>query len=163
MDIITLQADYTNPQHANDLVYLLDHYARDPMGGNEPLSDHARTHLVGTLAKLPYAFSVLCYVDGKPAGLVNCMEGFSTFACQPLVNIHDAVVLDAFRGMGISQHLLEKVESIARSKGCCKLTLEVLEGNQTARHAYLKFGFDGYQLDPQFGKALFWQKKLVAA
>ena len=26
--------------------------------------------------------------------------------------------------------------------------------------AYRKLGFSGYQLDPQLGKALFWEKKL---
>ena len=42
-----------------------------------------------------------------------------------------------------------------------KLTLEVLEGNSVAQSAYRAFGFEGYELDPQMGKALFWQKKLV--
>ena len=28
-----LIADYTNPQHCQDLIHLLDEYARDPMGG----------------------------------------------------------------------------------------------------------------------------------
>jgi hypothetical protein len=29
-----------------------------------------------------------------------------------------------------------------------------------AKNAYLKFGFAGYALDPQMGKALFWEKPL---
>ena len=33
-----LQADFHNPGHAEALLTLLDHYARDPMGGGEPLS-----------------------------------------------------------------------------------------------------------------------------
>ncbi len=56
--------------------------------------------------------------------------------------------------------MLEKVEEIAISKGCCKLTLEVLEGNQIARSSYNKFGFTDYKLDPKMGQALFWQKIL---
>ena len=28
-------ADYANPRHARDIVALLDHYARDPMGGGK--------------------------------------------------------------------------------------------------------------------------------
>jgi len=51
-------------------------------------------------------------------------------------------------------------EKIARESGCCKITLEVLEGNHVARAAYSAFGFKGYELDPKMGKALFLEKKL---
>ena len=56
--------------------------------------------------------------------------------------------------------MLEKVEQIAIERGCCKLTLEVLEGNQAAQNSYQKFGFSAYELDPEMGRALFWDKKL---
>ncbi|MEX5689713.1 GNAT family N-acetyltransferase, partial [Pseudomonas silesiensis] len=52
------------------------------------------------------------------------------------------------------------VEEIARQRGCCKLTLEVLEGNEVAQGAYRKLGFDNYQLSPETGRAMFWQKAL---
>lgn len=81
-------------------------------------------------------------------GLVNCFEGFSTFAAEPLVNVHDVSVVDTFRGLGLSHKMLEKVEDIARERGCCKITLEVLEGNPVAQGAYRKFGFSDGQLDP---------------
>ena len=35
---------------------------------------------------------------GVAVGLVNCIEGFSTFACRPLVNVHDVVVRESHRG-----------------------------------------------------------------
>ncbi len=84
----------------------------------------------------------------------------STFKCKPLINIHDVVVLNEFRRLGISQRMLSKVEEIAKEKGCCKMTLEVLEGNKAAQNSYLKYGFEGYELDPAHGKALFWKKSL---
>lgn len=158
MNIEVLTADYDNTKHAADLVYLLNSYAMDPMGGEAALPQAVQQSLVPELAKIPNAFSVLCYVDDKPAGLVNCFTGFSTFKCKPLVNIHDVTVFKDFRGLGLSQRMLEKVEQIARERGCCKLTLEVLEGNEIARNAYLKLGFDSYELDPAMGRALFWQK-----
>ena len=68
------------------------------------------------------------------------------------------MVVNDFRGLGISQLMLAKVEELGKEKGCCKLTLEVLQGNEVACHAYIKFGFDAYELDPKMGKALFWQK-----
>ena len=56
--------------------------------------------------------------------------------------------------------ILAKVEEVARERKCCKLTLEVLEGNKIAQNAYRSFGFEGYELDPKIGKAMFWQKIL---
>ncbi len=160
MNIDIVLADYGNAGQAADIVPLLNAYALDPMGGGRPLSDRVRRSLVSELAQIPGAFSVLAYADGHPAGLVNCFQGFSTFKCQPLLNIHDVVVSGNYRGLGISRLMLQKVEDVARERGCCKLTLEVLEGNETARRAYLKFGFAAYELDPVLGQALFWEKNL---
>ena len=151
-------ADYRNERHARDIAYLLNYYATDPMGGGQALDEYVLDNLAGELSKIPHAFSVLCYVDDQPAGLANCFEGFSTFKCKPLVNIHDVVVVKEYRGLGVSLKMLAKIEEIAKQKNCCKLTLEVLDGNIPAREAYIKFGFTGYELDPTHGKAMFWQK-----
>ena len=64
------------------------------------------------------------------------MEGFSTFACKPLLNIHDFAVLRPYRGQGIGKLMLGRVKQLAKNLGCCKITLEVLEGNTVARHLY---------------------------
>ena len=160
MNIEIKVADYSDAQQGRDIVYLLDAYARDPMGGAKPLDESVKSNLAKELSTLPHAFSILCYVDGKPAGLVNCFVSFSTFKCKPLINVHDVVVIDDYRGLGLSQRMLSKVEQIARDKGCCKITLEVLEGNDIAKRAYTKFGFTGYELDPDVGRALFWQKAI---
>jgi len=156
-------ADYGNADHARALVYLLDEYAKDPMGGACGLSDFARTNLVGSLAARPQAFSVLAFKGedtAMPVGLINCLEGFSTFACKPLVNVHDVVVLRAYRGQHIAEQMLALVESLARERGACKLTLEVLAGNAGAIKLYDRVGFSNYQLDPAMGQAQFLQKWL---
>ncbi len=160
MVIEIIKADYTNKEHAKDILMLLDEYASDPMGGGEPLAEASKNNLVQELARLDNAFSIIAYVDSKPAGLVNCLPSFSTFLCKPIVNIHDFMVAKEYRGMGLSQKMLAKVEEIARDRGCCKLTLEVLSNNEAARGAYGKYGFSSYTLDPGAGVALFWQKSL---
>lgn len=162
MNINIVLVNYLDKDQAFDMACLLNCYASDPMGGGADLDAGVLHNLAHELSRLPYAFSVLCYVDNKPAGLVNCFEAFSTFECKPLVNIHDVIVDSAYRGLNISQKMLHKVEEIAREKGCCKLTLEVLEKNKIAQNAYAKFGFAAYELDPEVGKALLWQKKLYA-
>jgi ribosomal protein S18 acetylase RimI-like enzyme len=153
-------ADYANPQHAGDLIMLLEHYALDPMGGNQPLTKTVKQNLSGELAKIPNATSVLCYVNNKAVGLINCFQGFSTFKCKPLINIHDVIVHSAFRGQGLSIQMLNKVEQIAIHRGCCKLTLEVLTDNKPAKHAYSNFGFSPYELGTKNGHALFFEKTL---
>lgn len=160
------RADYANPLHADALVSLLDAYARDPMGGGEPLTEFARANLVPALAARPQAFSVLAFgemegIGGEiPVGLVNCMEGFSTFACRPLVNVHDVAVLPQYRGQRVAEKMLAMVEKIACERGACKLTLEVLQGNAGAIKLYRRVGFASYQLDPAMGQAQFLQKWL---
>ena len=157
------RADYANPRHAQVLVELLDAYAQDPMGGGEPLSDFAKQNLVACLAVRPQAFSVLAFeaADEKiPLGLVNCIEGFSTFACKPLVNVHDVVVLPAYRGQRVAERMFTLVHAIAQERGACKLTLEVLSGNLGALRLYTRLGFAQYQLDPAAGSAQFLQKWL---
>lgn len=160
MTIEVVLADYHDAAQAAALVELLDGYARDPAGGGTPLSAQVRADLPAALAARPQAFSVLAYDDGQPVGLINCVEGFSTFACRPLVNVHDVVVAPSHRGQRLAQRMLEKVEQEARARGACKLTLEVLSGNVSARKAYEREGFADYQLDPAFGSAMFMQKKL---
>jgi ribosomal protein S18 acetylase RimI-like enzyme len=158
--IAIVRARYDDPAHAAALVDLLDHYARDPAGGGAPLSDFARGNLVASLAARPFVFSVLAFDGATPVGLVNAIEGFSTFACKPLVNVHDVVVASSHRGRGIAARLFAEVEAIARERSACKLTLEVLSGNGAARALYEKLGFDDYQLDPAMGQAQFIQKWL---
>jgi GNAT superfamily N-acetyltransferase len=158
-----VKADLNVPAYADAVVRLMNEYALDPMGGGEGLSDYAKANLAAELTKRKTAHVVLALVDAEPAGLLVCFEGFSTFACKPLLNIHDVIVALPHRGKGLSKLLLQKAEDIAIGLGCCKITLEVLEGNHTAQAAYRSFGFNGYELNPQMGKALFWEKKLGVA
>ena len=154
------RADYQSASDGAALVMLLDAYASDPAGGGEPLSDFAKTNLVCELAARPQVYSVLAFDGETPVGLVNCMEGFSTFACRPLVNVHDVAVLASHRGRGIAEQMLKEAERIAIERGAVKLTLEVLSDNAPAMGLYQRIGFASYQLDPAMGSAQFLQKWL---
>ena len=160
LPLTVLQADYANAGHGRAVVDLLDAYARDPAGGGHALETFTRDNLIASLAARPQAFSVLAFDGEVPVGLVNCLEGFSTFACRPLVNIHDLAVLPSHRGRRVAEQMLQLVERIARERKACKLTLEVLSGNHSANRLYTRVGFDAYQLDPAMGQARFLQKWL---
>mgnify|MGYP001208418098 FL=1 len=160
MSLVIRQADYENPADGAAIVALLDAYARDPMGGGEPLKAATKDTLVSELAKRPFALSILAFSDDEPVGLINAFEAFSTFKAAPILNLHDIAVLPHHRSKGIARKMMQKAEDIARERGCCKLTLEVLSGNATAITAYRNFGFDNYQLDPEAGTAQFMEKPL---
>jgi len=153
-------ANYSKPSDAQAILGLLDHYARDPMGGGKPLSKFVLQNLIESLSSTTGAFSVLAYQDNVAVGLVNCFQSFSTFKCLPIINIHDVIVRKNYRGHKLAAKMLELVEQTAKERGSCKLTLEVLEGNTAAKRVYQSFGFNAYQLDPEQGNALFWEKSV---
>jgi ribosomal protein S18 acetylase RimI-like enzyme len=163
MSTLTIvQADYGLPAHAEAVVMLLNAYALDIAGGGEALSAFTMANLVRELAARPQVYSILAFDSTAPVGLVNCIEGFSTFACKPLVNVHDVAVLASHRGRGVAAQMLALAEAIARQRGAVKMTLEVLTGNKSALTLYQRLGFAGYQLDPSMGTATFMQKLLPA-
>ena len=160
MSLEVRRVDYQNPAHAHALVLLLDAYARDPMGGGEALGSDVKARLCADLAVRPDAASFIAWRGDAAVGLVNCIEGYSTFKARPLMNIHDIAVLSEHRGQGVGRALLGAAQQHAIDRGCCKLTLEVLTGNARALKSYLGFGFEPYALDPAAGQASFMQKWL---
>ena len=154
------RVDYLNAIDAMALVFLLDAYAQDPMGGGEALHPEASSRLCADMSRIAGAASFIAWLDGQPIGLINCFEGYSTFKAKPLLNVHDIAVLSGHRGQGVGQALLKAAETHALARGCCKLTLEVLSGNAPAMASYKRFGFEQYELDPAAGQAQFMQKWL---
>lgn len=154
------RADYRVPADRDAVVRLLDAYARDPMGGGAPLAADVRARLCDDLARLPTAATFIAWRGDEAVGLINTFEGYSTFKARPLLNVHDLAVLPTHRGRGIGQALLTACEAHARQRGCCKITLEVLSGNDRALRSYQHFGFAPYVLDPAEGEAQLMQKWL---
>ncbi|UCV15497.1 GNAT family N-acetyltransferase [Quatrionicoccus australiensis] len=161
MSLTVLPLDLSDLAQAEIWLQLLDHYAQDPMGGGDGLSDYAKLNLVATMREVPGFHGALAWLDGKAVGLIDCFAGFSTFAARPLLNVHDVVVHRDVRGRGVGQALLAWAEARARELGCCKLTLEVLSNNTRAMRSYEQAGFAPYVLDPAAGHALFLQKYLA--
>ena len=155
-----VEADLSRLDHQRDVVALTDAYARDPMGNDAPLSPEVLACLVSGLRGHPTTLIFLAYSGGAAVGIATCFLGFSTFRGRPLVNVHDLAVLPGHRGGGIGRRLLETVERKARALGCCKVTLEVLEGNASARHLYARAGFSQAKYVETSGGALFYTKPL---
>ncbi len=154
-DVVT--ADLDNPEHASAVLTVLNAYASDPMGGGEPLSAYTQKNLIASLKKRSNIYTILAFDKQEPIGLALCFEGFSTFACKPLLNIHDFAVVPAYRGRGVGKQLLGRVKQLARNLGCCKITLEVLQANAPGKGLYTSQGFEPYTLGAQNGPAVLMQ------
>lgn len=139
-----LEADFADPLHRSGILGIIDSYARDPVGGGEPLTEGVRETLVGALQAHPTTRIFLAFSGDRPVGAAICFVGFSTFAARPLLNVHDLAVLPDWRGRGVGRALLSAAEEHAREEGCCKLTLEVQDDNLPARGLYESFGFEDF-------------------
>ena len=136
-----IEADLANPVHQRDVVAMTAAYALDAMGNGAPLSADVLQRLIPALREHPTTIIFLAYHNHQAVGIATCFLAFSTFAARPLINIHDLAVLPEHRGGGIGRALLEAVEAKARTLGCAKLTLEVVENNTVARRVYQAAGF----------------------
>jgi ribosomal protein S18 acetylase RimI-like enzyme len=147
--------DFKNPQHRDELAILLNHYMEDPMGDHPPLNKQQQSDLADALDAHPTAEVLFAVLDDKYVGMTTTFVNLSTFYIQPYLYIHDVVVLKEFRGQGIGKAMIEKLISISKERGYCKLTLEVREDNPGALHVYSELGFK--ECDP---KMYFWTLKL---
>ena len=142
MSLRVREADFGDERDAKGIIAVLDSYASAPVGGGQPLSPDVRGRLIPMLREHPTSLVLLAFVDEEPVGIAVCFFGLSSFRAQPLLNIHDLAVLPQYHGRGVGQALLTAIEDRARRKGCCKLTLEVLDDNTRARELYRRFGFE---------------------
>jgi ribosomal protein S18 acetylase RimI-like enzyme len=154
------QADLTRASDSAAIVTVLDSYARDVMGGGEPLSPDVRARLPQALRDHPTTVAFLASDDVEPVGVAVCFVGFSTFHARPLLNIHDLAVVPDRRGQGIGRALLQAAEAEARRRGCCKLTLEVRDDNARARRLYDGFGFTDFVVAQTTAPTRFLAKSL---
>jgi ribosomal protein S18 acetylase RimI-like enzyme len=160
-EVAIVEADVARSDHARDIVAMIDTYAADVMGGGERLAAGVRERLAEGLRRHPTTLAWLAYRGSEPVGVAVAFVGFSTFAALPLVNVHDLAVVPSVRGLGIGRRLLEAVEAKAADLGCCKVTLEVLEGNASARALYERLGFRQVRYADGAGGALFYAKPLA--
>lgn len=154
------RADLANAVDAQAVLDLLDRYARDPFGAGAPLVDDAKERLLPGLRAHPTTLPIVAWRDGAPVGIALCFIGFSSFAANRLVNVHDLFVGEEARGSGLGRKLLEAVAGEARKLGAVRVTLEVLEKNARARGVYDAAGFRPRRDAPAKDWTLFLSKDL---
>jgi ribosomal protein S18 acetylase RimI-like enzyme len=154
IQIIT--CDFMNPLHKLKIVELTNAYMLDTMGEGLEMPEYVKQKLADALASHPACMILFALADNQYVGIVTCFINLSTFKARPYFYIHDIAVLKEYRGLGIGRKLLEKVIEIANERDYCKVTLEVREDNEKAKHLYKSLGFK--DCEP---KMYFWTKTLM--
>ncbi|WP_428755031.1 GNAT family N-acetyltransferase [Vibrio cionasavignyae] len=122
------------------------------------LSAEIDPNTVKNLFELPYFHGFLCFFENQPAGFAVCFESYSTYRAKKVINIHDFMVSDNFRGQGVGKVLLHGIERYCQECGVLKITLEVDDENTVAKRLYRSCDFKDYQVEQ---KGLqHWQKYL---
>jgi len=139
--VLTIRwANLDNPSDGATIARLTNTYAQDSNALGRSLDSGLLDELLLMLNKHPAALVAIAYEDDEPLGLATCVVSLSTFAAKPMLNIHDIVVVPERRGQGVGALLMGEVENEARRRGCCKVSLEVADGNP-ARNLYEREGF----------------------
>ena len=157
-----VQTDYTDQKQRSAIPCLLNTYAKGLLGFRSEIKQQVLDGLVSGLEQTQNAVVLLARTDGEYVGMAICFVGFSTFHAKPLINIHDFMVLEGFRGQGVGRALLKEIETIARAMDCCKITLEVQENNTSARRLYSSAGFKGSFLNQEAGRQLFMTRHVYS-
>ncbi|EPW7071616.1 N-acetyltransferase family protein [Vibrio parahaemolyticus] len=100
--------------------------------------------VIAQLFTLPYFHGFISFVDNKPAGFAVCFESFSTYRAQRVMNIHDFMVSDSFRGKGVGKVQLNSIEQYCRDNDYLKITLEVGDDNVAAKKLYSSLDYKDY-------------------
>lgn len=140
--VVIKECDFRDPKQRQAVIDLMNHYMASDMGGKlPPYEDHVAQAVVEGLEHHPSKLVLLAEYQGAYVGLSNSFINFGTFAGKPFINIHDIVVLDTYRGLGIGRKMMEAIDVKATELGCCKITLEVRADNTTAQQLYKSMGF----------------------
>ncbi|MCR9571788.1 GNAT family N-acetyltransferase [Vibrio alginolyticus] len=102
--------------------------------------------VIAQLFTLPYFHGFISFVDNKPSGFAVCFESFSTYRAQRVMNIHDFMVSDSFRGKGVGKAQLNGIEQYCRDNDYLKITLEVGDDNVSAKKLYSSLDYKDYRV-----------------
>ncbi|MDR2469389.1 MAG: GNAT family N-acetyltransferase [Tannerella sp.] len=151
----TVTCNFADPAHRQAIGDLINTYIADDMGGGTRLSGQQQLCLADSLQKRPQTIVLLAGCGGVWCGLLVAFENFSTFAVQPMINIHDLVVRKEYRRQGVGQRLMNALVVEAERRKCSRITLEVRQDNLAAQRLYKAMGFDDTE-PPMF----YWRKEM---
>jgi ribosomal protein S18 acetylase RimI-like enzyme len=136
-----IPCNFENLRHCEALINLMNEYRLDKMGDGQAYSDEEKEKLVEGLKHHATALVYIAWTGDRYIGLITSFVNFATFSVKPFINIHDIIVAESWRNKGLGRQLITRVIEEAETLGCGKVTLEVREDNDNARHLYNSMGF----------------------
>ena len=79
------------------------------------------------------------YIDGRLAGVTGIWHGTKIW-CGDYMEVDNLVVHPDFRARGVGTALLERVEQMAREKGCNIVVLDSYTNNHPSHRLYHRMG-----------------------
>jgi len=79
--------------------------------------------------------------DGQPVGMVVVLFSVSTALGGPVATLEDLVVLPEWRGQGVGSALIGAALTVARARGCLRVSLLTDDDNHRAQALYARHGF----------------------
>jgi ribosomal protein S18 acetylase RimI-like enzyme len=141
MSLKIFEGNLNDKTHRINFIRLLNEYILDKMGGGKTFKGRKSEELANDLTDFPTFRLVFATIDEDYIGMAVYFFGYSTFNAKRLINIHDIIVSEKFRNMGIGRSMLEFIIEMAKKYDCCKITLEVRTDNENAKHLYSDLGF----------------------
>lgn len=84
----------------------------------------------------PRAYSLICELDGKPAGFAIYFYNFSTWLGKYGIFLEDLYVSPQYRGHGAGKALLQYLARQAVAEGCGRFEWNVLDWNEPSIRFY---------------------------
>ena len=123
------------------------------------LSVEVESNIVRELFELAYFHGFICFAENKPAAFAVCFESYSTYRAKKVLNIHDFMVSESYRGQGMAKALLNGIEQYCHENEFLKITLEVDDENIAAKKLYSSCDYEDFQV--VLKGLLHWQKYLL--
>ena len=155
-----IPADLGDTVQCGHIIRLLDLLAQDACSGGAPLPAKARENIISEFYVRPFIRTFIAYANERCVGLCVVIESFNTFACAPVVTIHNLFVQHDWRSRGIGMLLLRSAATLARNIGACKLQCDVMSRNGVAKGLFSKCGFEPFVIDDSTGSAESWHLNL---
>ena len=152
------ELNLAEPDGVNKFTQLLDAYCCTLNGGGVALSDEVRNRLFNVMPQYGNAIAFLSHHQNKPTGVVFGFYNLYVFSAQPYANVQFIFVLPEFQRRGIAKKLMLAFEARTRELGCCKVTLEVREGNEQAKALYSALEYRRGTFGPHNDALEFWER-----
>lgn len=134
---------------------------RDHLGAARPTAEELEGALPAALRDPATEFCLCLADDGSAVGYTNARSFHSIWAAGLEAHLEDLFVLEAARGAGLGQRLLEFAVERMRARGARAIGLHTNEHNREGQSLYRKAGFRP-QTEERWdgGREVYWTRRL---